>query len=264
MDNNTLAIYVHELRNQCTHLQASFDLFNQSMQAQNAAGILYAGQMALLPASQIVSLLWPTRARSRSRGESLRKVFQLDEKHVLNDRRLSEIMEHNDTKTEEWIASTKGKQIVFDFVGPRAQLDKMEQTEENPDATIGDESIYRAYDPQTRIYYYRGVGYNMNGIAKALSDVGARINNVYAQMFPEQVKREQEELAARRKAFEEAQKAAQAEAEANKDTATDTAAEAEEKTAEKAAPKAEKKAAAKKPAKKAAKPKKKAAAKKSA
>lgn len=204
MDNNTLSIYVHELRNQVSHLQASFDLFNQSLEAQNVAGILYAGQMILMPASQITALLWPSRARSRGRGESLRKVFQLDEKHVLNDRRLSEIMEHNDTKTEEWIAKTKGQQIIFDYVGPRSEMDKMGGEEVGP---LNDESIYRAFDPQSNIYYYRGIGYNLKAIATSLSDVAARINNVYAQMFPEQVKAEQEAFEARKRAHEEAQAA---------------------------------------------------------
>ncbi|WND02873.1 hypothetical protein QGN29_00665 [Temperatibacter marinus] len=208
MDNNTLSIYVHELRNQFTNLQASFDLFNQSIAAKNGQGILYTGGMILFPASQIVSILWPTRARSRGRGEALRKVFQLEEKHVLNDRRLSEINEHSDTKTEEWIAKTKGQQIVFDFVGPRAELDTIEPSENGE--LVSDENIYRAYDPDTRVYYYRGVAYNMNAIATALADVSGRVNNVYAQMFPEQVKREQEFVAAQRKAIEEAEAAQQA------------------------------------------------------
>lgn len=205
MDNNTLAIYIHELRNQCSHLQASIDIFNQSMEIKNSMGVLYSGQLILSPASQIAALLWPSRARSRTRGAALRKVLQLDEKHVLNDRRLTEIMEHSDGKIEEWIASTKGKQIVFDFVGPRTELDKLRS--EDGEEGVDDACIYRAHDPQTNIYYYRGVGYNLVAVSKALSDVAMRVDNVYAQMFPEQAKAEKEQAEARRKAMEEAQKA---------------------------------------------------------
>ena len=89
MDNNTLAIYINELRNQCINVEASFNLFNQALANQAGPGILYASQMILVPGSQMAAMLWPTRARSRNRGEALRKVLQLPEKHALNDRRLA-------------------------------------------------------------------------------------------------------------------------------------------------------------------------------
>ncbi|WP_374764473.1 hypothetical protein [Yunchengibacter salinarum] len=199
MDNNTLAIYVHELRNQCLHTKISFDLFNQALSNQASAGILYGGQMALLQASLIGGLLWPTRARARKRGETLRKYMNLPEKHPLNDRRLIEVFERNDEKTEEWIAETKGKQTVFDFVGDPAAIAQEELTERN---------FFRAYDPQRKTYYYRGTGYNMDGIAKAVSDLSGRTFQLYRQLFPEQAKRE-EEAARQQQAQQQAQQAGQ-------------------------------------------------------
>ncbi|GHF16989.1 hypothetical protein GCM10017044_09180 [Kordiimonas sediminis] len=195
MDNNTLSIYIHELRNQCLHTKAAFDLFNQAMSAQAGPGILYGGQMVLMPASQLSAMLWPARARSRARGESLRKVLQLPEKHPLNDRRLGELWEHMDQKTDEFIAETKGEHVVIDFVGDPASI--------NPDARIEDKHIYRAYNPATHIYYYRGVGYNFQAIANAISELSGRINAVWAQMFPDQAKAEieyQKQLAEAQKA----------------------------------------------------------------
>ncbi len=179
MDNNTLAIYIHELRNQCLHTEASFNLFNQAMANKAPAGILYGGQMVLMPGSQIASLLWPTRARARGRGEALRKVLQLPEKHALNDRRLCELWERSDEKMEEWINDTKGQQVVFDFVGDPSQIG---------DGTTTDACIYRAYNPATKIYWYRGVAYNLQAVANAMTDVAQRVNAVYRQMFPEQAK----------------------------------------------------------------------------
>lgn len=257
MDNNTLAIYIHELRNQCLHVQASFDLFNQAVINKAANGVLYGGQLVLMPASQISSLLWPTRARARGRGEALRKVLQLPEKHPLNDRRLAELWERADEKVEEWIANTKGQQVIFDFVGDPAQLGQ---------GNTPEECIYRAYNPNTHTFYYRGVGYNLQAVAKALSDVGSRVNAVYRQLFPEHAKAEDE---ARRQAMEAQQAAAAAqqsgatapESAAANDVAPEPidlsggAAAAEEKPAKKATPK-------KKPAAKKAAPKKKAATKK--
>lgn len=264
MDNNTLAIYIHELRNQCLHTQASFDLFNQAMSAQQSTGVLYGGQMIMMPASQIAALLWPTRARARGRGEALRKALQLPEKHPLNDRRLCELWERADEKMEEWVGSTKGQPVVFDFVGDLTQLG---------DGNTPEQCIYRAYSPNTHTYYYRGVGFNLQAVAKALSDVGSRVNALYRQLFPEHAKAEDE---ARQKAMAAQQQAqtaapaappsaspatpapapATAAPEAVEPVPIDLGGPLEEEAAKPAKKKPVKKAAAKKaPAKKAAAPK---------
>ena len=198
MDTNTLAIYIHELRNQCLHIQTAYDLFNQAARNRAGSGILYGGQLVLSSASQLSSILWPSRARARGRGDSLRSVLKLTEKHPLNDRRLSELWERSDEKLEEWIARTKGKQVAFDFVGDPTQLGD----------GVGDDCIFRGYNPNTRIFYLRGVAYNLQALADAISDVGGRVHAVYKQLFPEQAAREAE--AAARAA--EAQKAAQEQA----------------------------------------------------
>jgi len=243
MDQNTLSIYIHELRNQCLHMQASFNLFNQALQAGQSQGVLYGGQMILMPTSEIAALLWPSRARARGRGEALRKVLQLNEKHALNDRRLSEVLERSDEKTEEWINKTKGQQIVFDLVGDPA--------------TVGDgstkvEAVYRCYNPATQIFVYRGVAYNLPALAKAVSDVAGRVNTVYRQLFPEQA---QAEDAARQQA-EAAQKQA-ATAQANVTAQPSPAIETPPTPSAPAAkPAAKAKAPAKKPAAKKAAPKK--------
>lgn len=254
MDENTLAIYIHELRNLCQHCQTSFDLFNNAMRNQRSSAILYGGQMVLMPTSQISALLWPSRARSRGRGEKLREILKLPEKHALNDRRLSELWERSDEKIEDWISTTKGDKVAFDYVGNPQQLGEGFKTS----------GIYRAYDPNTLIYYYRGVAYNFQALANALMDIGGRVNAVYRQMFPEQAKAEDE----MREKYLEAMKKAQEEGAAK--TAEDggeVSGEAEEATKAPAAKPSTakkatvKKAAAKKPAAKKATEKKPAAKK---
>lgn len=234
MDNNTLAIYINELRNQCLNTEASFNLFNQALANQAGPGILFACQMILYPGSQMAAMLWPTRARARGRGETLRKALQLPEKHALNDRRLAELWERSDEKTDEWIANTKGKQVLFDFVGDAKKIG---------DGTTPDECIFRAYNPETRVFYYRGVGYNIQALATAMSDVAGRVNGLYRQLFPDLAKADDE---ARAQALA-AQKAAQA---ANDRPASSSVEGTDEPT------KPAKKAATKKAATKKAAPKK--------
>lgn len=204
MDNNTLALYIHELRNQLFHTQGSLNLFNAAVQQQQIQSILYSGQQVLMPVGQVSALLWPSRARARSRGESLRKMLSLPEKHVLNDRRLSEISDRCDEKMDEWIAATRGERVMIDFVGD------IQEATDQMGSDLKAEGIYRAFDTKTAVFYYRGVGFNLRAIADAMSDVGQRINVIYGQLFPEQMKAEQEHA----KRIEEAQQQAQAETEA--------------------------------------------------
>lgn len=243
MDNNTLAIYVHELRNLCDHTVASFDLFNQAARANRGSAILYAGQTVLSPMAQIAALLWPTRARARSRGEALRKVLGLKEHHVLNDRRMTELWERHDERLEDWITRTKGQHVIFDYIGDTAALQNGDQ------GPVEERNIYRAFDPGKRIYYYRGVGYNLQALADALSDLSARVWAVYKQLFPEHAAAEEEARRQALEAMKEKEKAANDEA-AAQNVPTEATAPAKKPAAKKAPAKKApaKKAPAKKPA----------------
>ena len=177
MDKASLAIYIHELRNQCLYTEAAFRVFNQSIQQNINAGAFFAAQSTLLCASQIAALLWPTRARVQKRGEALREVLRLPEKHPLNDRRLSALWEHGDEKLEDWIGKSKGEKIVFDHVGSLEELKNQ--------MTIADGNIFRLYDPTTMTFYYRGDGFKMQGIADSISNIYSKVITVHRQMFPD-------------------------------------------------------------------------------
>lgn len=178
MDRASLAIYIHELRNQCMYTEAAFRVFNQSMQQNLTAGVFFAAQAMLLSASQIAALLWPTRARVSKRGQDLREILQLPEKHPLNDRRLSALWEHADEKLEDWVGKTKGEKVVFDHLGSLADLKKQ--------VPVADGHIFRLYDPQTLTFYFRGEGFKLQGMADAISNIYSKISIVHRQIFPEQ------------------------------------------------------------------------------
>ena len=177
MDRASLAIFIHELHNQCVYTEAAFRVFNQSVQQNIPAGIFFAAQSTLLCASQVSSLLWPSRTRVQKRGEELRDVLQLSEKHPLNDPRLSALWEHGDEKLEDWIGASKGEKVVFDHVGSLEELSKQ--------IPIVEGNIFRLYDPTTMTFYYRGDGYKMQAIADAISEIYSRVLTVHRQMFPD-------------------------------------------------------------------------------
>lgn len=178
MDRSSLAIFIHELHNQCVYTEAAFRVFNQSQKQNIPAGVFFSAQSTLLCASQIAGLLWPSRSRVQDRGKELRELLDLPEKHALNDKRLSGLWEHADEKLEDWIGTSKGEKVVFDHVGSLEELSKQ--------VPILEGNIFRLYDPTTMTFYFRGDGYKMQPIADAISDIYTRVITVHRQMFPEQ------------------------------------------------------------------------------
>lgn len=174
MDVNSFIIYLHELRNQCLYTHAALNVFNQSLQQNSPVAVLFAGQAALTSASHVGSILWPSRARARRRGEVLREKLQLPESHALGDRRFVELWEHADEKLDEWVKTTKGERVLFDFVGAPQSL-------QIPD--LKESGIYRMYDTTNRVFVFRGVGYDFNNLAKAIEEIGRRAELLHRQIM---------------------------------------------------------------------------------
>jgi hypothetical protein len=177
MDNTTLAIFIHELRNQCLFTEASFRVFNQSLEQNIPTGVFFSAQGILLTASQISGILWPSRARAKARGKHIRDALVLADQHPLNDKRLITMFEHSDEKLEDWIGATKGEQIIFDHVGSLAEMDELK---------FSDENIFRLYDTATSTFYFRGAGFNMKALANAIADIYTRVTALHKSMFPGQ------------------------------------------------------------------------------
>ncbi len=177
MDINKFVIYMHEIRSQCLFTRAAFQIFNQALQEKQWNGALFAAQAALTSAAQVASLLWPPRARARRRGEILREKLGLPDQHALGDRRFVELWDHADEKFDDWLKRTHGEQVLFDFVGPIRALNV-------PD--LKDDGIYRLYDTETKIFVFRGVGYNMQNLAKAIEEIGRRAEYLLKQILPPQ------------------------------------------------------------------------------
>lgn len=175
MDSNNFALYVHELRNQCVYAETAINLFNQSMEKQSTQGAFYAIHTFLTAASQIGRLLWPNRAKAKRRGETLRAALGIPETFPLGDDRLLNLWDMADEKTDDWIRGSKNQIIAYDYLGPISEL-KPKQPK--------DQHIYRAYDPTTHYFYFRGEVFNIQLLASRVAEVAARINQAHDQIFP--------------------------------------------------------------------------------
>lgn len=176
MDVNTFTIYLHELRNQCLYTQAALTVFNQSLEQKSANGALFAAQAALTSASQAASILWPPRARAKRRGETLREKLKLPDNHAMADRRFVELWERADEKLDDFVKATKGEQVLFDFVGSAKSLQI---------PNLKEDGVYRLYDTDTKVFVFRGVGYNLENLAKAITEIGRRAELLIQQLMPQ-------------------------------------------------------------------------------
>lgn len=175
MDSNNFALYVHELRNQCVYAETAINLFNQSMEKQSKQGAFYALHTFLTAASQIGRLLWPNRVKAKRRGETLRAALGIPSEYPLADDRLLNLWDMADEKTDDWIRGSKNQVIAFDYLGPISEL-KPKQPK--------DAHIYRAYDPTTHYFYFRGEVFNIQVLVSRIAEVAARINQAHDQLFP--------------------------------------------------------------------------------
>lgn len=177
MDRNNFALYVHELRNQCIFAETAIGLFNQSVEKQSKMGAFYALQSFLTAAAQVARLLWPNRAKGKRRAETLRAALGIPANYPLNDERLLNFWEWSDEKTDSWIQGSKEQIIAFDYFGPTAELQPVPPK---------DEHIYRAFDPTTHLFYYRGEVFNIQHLVSRVAEIAARINEAHDQLFPKQ------------------------------------------------------------------------------
>jgi hypothetical protein len=177
MDTNSLSLYIHELRNQSLYCETALGLFNQAIEKKSATGVFFAVQGFMTSTSNISRLLWPNRLKAKRRGEELRKALGLPNDHPLASDRFHNFWENGDERTDDWIKNSRGHLIAFDFLGPKNAIGNR---------TPKDEHIYRLYDPENRIFHYRGETFNLQETASQVAEVAARINAAHDQLFPKQ------------------------------------------------------------------------------
>lgn len=179
MDLNMLGLHIHEIRNQFTYIEGNVSILNQSMENDARMGVFLSLQGIMHSASQISRLLWAPRKSGKARSEELRKFLGLPEDHPLNNADIKGLFDNCDEANEEWVKKTKGKYILYDFIGDLA-------ASPHKDVEIG--NIFRSFDIKSKIYVYRGKGFNMDALLTVLKDVSDGINKAHYHLFPDQWK----------------------------------------------------------------------------
>jgi len=177
MDMNIIGLHIHELRNQSRFIEASVDILNQSMEKEAAIGVFFALQNIMLGTNQIARMLWTPRKGGRERAKALRQTLDLPEKYPLNNENILSLVDHADEANDQWINQSKDQYILYDFIGDIAT---------SPHKEVETRNIYRAFDTNSKIYTFRGIGFNLEALLKAIADISTRVNQVHARLYPDQ------------------------------------------------------------------------------
>lgn len=176
MDPNRVGLHIHEIRNQLSFIEGNVNILNQSLEKNNPTGVFMALQSIFLSASQVSRILWAPRKKGKARAEEIRKFLGVPEEHPLNNKDIQTLFDFSDEVTEEWVKASKGKYILFDYIGDLAESQHKEVALEN---------IFRSFDLKTRIYVYRGMGFHMENVMAAMRGISDAVNKAHYRLFPD-------------------------------------------------------------------------------
>jgi hypothetical protein len=174
---NILGLHIHEIRNQCTYIEGNIKILNQSLETEARFGAFLALQGIMNSAMQISRLIWSPRKKGKVRSEELRKLMGIPEKHPLNNSDLQTVFEYCDETNEDGVKNTKGQYILYDFIGDLGKS-------KHKDVKI--ENIFRSFDLASKIYVYKGIGFNMDAMLAAIASITDTVNKAHYHLFPDQ------------------------------------------------------------------------------
>ncbi len=174
-----LGLHIHEIRNQFTYIEGNVSILNKALENDARSGVFLTLQGILQSTTQISRLLWAPRKNGKARAEQLRKFLGLPDDHPLNNNDVQTLFDNVDEANEEWVKKTKGKYILYDFIGDLGQ---------SPHKDVEIDNIFRSFDTESKTYVYRGKGFNMEALLVALKDVSDCINKAHYHLFPDQWK----------------------------------------------------------------------------
>lgn len=185
MDSFTKSVYALEIAKQCQFAIDAIGQLNHSLGSMRGELSQESHRMKffhnevfrsihsfLTHTSNISRLLWPalpTRGNGESdsayearvvtkpsviRSRVLRAEFGLTDEHVLKSRRLRDLLDHFDEKLDEWRTTSKHRNIVNDYIGPK-----------NGIVGVADTDMMRWFDPSTKVFTFRGEVFNLQSLA---------------------------------------------------------------------------------------------------
>lgn len=115
-------------------------------------------QSILIAAGNVSKILWPNR-KYKNRGEKLRKLLNVDNDHLLSDRKFRNHFEHYDERIEVWFENQPSS-VYHDLAM-------------NPSIYFGQRpnNSHRGYNSFDNTLIFRGESLDLNAVLNALKEI---------------------------------------------------------------------------------------------
>ena len=172
MDAYLLRIFLEQVKDDCERGLLAIHQLNDALRSDQKGDPFGPAQSFIHHAAAVSRIFWPPKninkpasKRSKHRGETLMALLLIDNNHGLRSRTLRDHFEHFDERLDEWAERSKNRNMIKQLIGPRSAV---------AGASIADGDIIHHYDPETKMYAFRGEKFDIQKLADALSDIYAR------------------------------------------------------------------------------------------
>ena len=117
-------------------------------------------QSILVAAANVSKILWPSRKLSEARGETLRKLLNIDERNLLSDRKFRNHFEHYDERIEDWFEKNGSAVYMDSSIDPFGSI-----WGGNPP------NRHRDYNPLTQTLTFRGESLDIAALLSVLEEI---------------------------------------------------------------------------------------------
>jgi len=195
MDDHIRSVFLMELKKQCEFALGAVNQINNALQATRnrelppdqssyAHNEVFRGLHSFLThTSNISRILWPPIPQKRKnesnsdyvkrfkklprveRSDALKEFLEIDDHHILKERRLRDHLEHYDERLDHWSESSERRNIVSDMIG-------------DPSAIVGidDADRMRTFNPNGAKYIFRGEEYDVQAMSSAVEELLKSLN----------------------------------------------------------------------------------------
>ena len=172
MDEFLQEIYLGQIKQECERWFQSLHIMNAIMKNQIEGDFFQPALYLIHHAAAVSRIFWPPGARNKQitkraerRGQFLRDLLKLPSGHAVQGRTLRDHFEHFDGRLDDWAESSKNRIIVQCFIGPRNAVGGN---------AIQDSDIIHHYDPQTKIFSFRGERFDIQALSSRLDHIYKR------------------------------------------------------------------------------------------
>ncbi|MDF1644267.1 MAG: hypothetical protein P1U80_08785 [Pseudomonadales bacterium] len=146
-------VFLSEIVRQAEIAKLSATRLKSKDDETNSLEIWCSLQSILIASGNVSKILWPSRQRSKERGENLRSLLGIENGNMLEERKLRNHFEHYDERIGDWCKTNQSAVYIDSKIEPfETGVSGIEQF------------AHREYNPLTKVFMFRGEKFDIGGL----------------------------------------------------------------------------------------------------